>query len=117
MIDRPDGEPPAMSGPGPDWDTIESTDAFRQLVTRRRRFVVPVLVLALGWWVAFIMLVCYAQDFLNNSIYQGFTVAYALGLSQFIMVWIATWAYLRTSDRDLVPLERQVLDEAGGSAR
>ena len=117
MIERPDAEPPVGGGPGTDWDTIERTDAFRQLVSRRRRFVLPVLVLALGWWVAFIMLVCYAQDFLNNSIYEGFTVAYALGLSQFIMVWIATWAYLRIADSELLPLEEQVVDEAGVSAR
>jgi uncharacterized membrane protein (DUF485 family) len=99
-------------GQGPDWQAIERSAAFRDLVRRRNRFVVPATLLALGWWVGFVLLVSYAQDLMGRSIYEGFTVAYALGISQFAMVWIITWLYLRKSSHELAPLERRVAEEA-----
>ena len=44
-----------------DWDAIERSEVFRELVTCRRRFVVPTTLLALGWWLAFLLLVGYAR--------------------------------------------------------
>lgn len=95
------------------WDAVARSEAFRELVARRRRFVIPTTLLALGWWVAFLLLVSYAHDFMGTSIYEGLTVAYVLGLSQFVMVWLVVVAYLRKSVTDLGPLERRVVSEAG----
>ena len=46
---------------------------------------------------------------MGSSIYRGLTVAYVLGLSQFVMVWLVVWGYLRKSRTDLEPLERRVV--------
>jgi uncharacterized membrane protein (DUF485 family) len=98
--------------PGQDWETVAQSAAFGELVRRRRRFVLPVTLAATVWWGTFLLLVGYAHDFMGRSIYDEFTVAYALGLSQFLMVWAIVWAYLRAADTRFEPLEERVVYEA-----
>jgi uncharacterized membrane protein (DUF485 family) len=87
-----------------DWEAVERAPEFQELVRRRRRFVLPATIFFLAWYLGFIVLAGYASDFMGESIYQGFTVGYALALTQFAMVWIlATW-YVRKSDREFDPL-------------
>jgi uncharacterized membrane protein (DUF485 family) len=93
-----------------DWEAIERSPEFRELIARRRRFVLPATIFFLAWYLGFILLAGYAEDFMGSSIYQGFTVGYLLALSQFVMTWgLAAW-YLRKADREFDPLEREVVD-------
>jgi uncharacterized membrane protein (DUF485 family) len=91
-----------------DWRAIESSPEFRELVRRRRRFVVPATVFFLAWYFGFVFLAGYAPGFMGESVYQGLTVGYCLALSQFLMVWGLTWAYLRQADRVFDPLAERV---------
>ena len=95
----------------PDWGAIARSQPFRALTAARRRFVVPVTIASVGWFLAFILLCGLARDFMAESIYQGLTVAYVLGLSQIVMVWAVSWFYLRASNRKFDPLAREALLE------
>jgi uncharacterized membrane protein (DUF485 family) len=87
-----------------DWETAERSPEFRELIKRRRAFVVPATIFFLAWFFGFILLTAYAPSFMGESVYEGLTVGYCLALSQFIMVWgLAAW-YLRRSDRVFDPL-------------
>jgi uncharacterized membrane protein (DUF485 family) len=98
--------------PQHDWEAIEESPEFRELVTHRRRFVVPATIFFLVWYLGFILLAGYAPEFMGESIYQGFTVGYLLALTQFIMVWgLAAW-YLRKADREFDPLEELAVQRA-----
>ena len=87
-----------------DWEAIERSPEFQELVTRRRSFVIPATIFFLAWYLGFILLAGYAPDFMGESIYQGFTVGYALALTQFVMVWVLAAWYLRKADREFDPL-------------
>jgi uncharacterized membrane protein (DUF485 family) len=95
-----------------DWEGIEQSAEFRELVSRRRRFVLPATIFFLAWYLGFILLAGYAEDFMGSSIYEGFTVGYLLALTQFVMVWGLGWWYLRKADREFDPLEREVVELA-----
>jgi uncharacterized membrane protein (DUF485 family) len=95
-----------------DWEGIERSAEFRELVSRRRRFVLPATIFFLAWYLGFILLAGYAEDFMGSSIYEGFTVGYLLALSQFVMVWGLGWWYLRKADREFDPLEHEVVQLA-----
>ena len=41
---------------------------------------------------------------MGESSIEGFTVGYALALSQFVMTWVLGWLYLRQADRVFDPL-------------
>ena len=95
-----------------DWEAIERSPEFRELIARRRRFVLPATIFFLAWYLGFILLAGYAEDFMGSSIYEGFTVGYLLALSQFVMVWVLAAWYLRKADREFDPLEREVVELA-----
>jgi uncharacterized membrane protein (DUF485 family) len=95
-----------------DWEAIERSAEFRELVARRRRFVLPATIFFLSWYLGFILLAGYAEDFMGSSIYEGFTVGYLLALTQFVMVWVLGFWYLHKADREFDPLEREVAELA-----
>jgi uncharacterized membrane protein (DUF485 family) len=104
-----------------DWKAIERSDEFRELVKRRRSFVVPATIFFLVYYMAFILLAGYAPDFMGESVYQGLTVGYCLALTQFAMVFgLGLW-YLRKSEREFDPLADRVVEAAaeaeGGDTR
>jgi len=95
-----------------DWAALEASGEFEELVRRKRRFVVPATIFFLAWYLGFIALAGYAQDFMGKSVYEGLTVGYVLALTQFVMVWGLSWWYLRKADREFDPLERAVIERA-----
>jgi uncharacterized membrane protein (DUF485 family) len=93
-----------------DWEAIERSEDFQELVRRKRRYVVPRVIFFLAWYLAFVLLSGYAEDFMNERVYEGLTVGYVLALSQFVMVWFLAVSYVRKADRDFEPLEHRVAD-------
>lgn len=109
-------EPPRAGGathhPEIDWEAAERSPEFRELVSKRRSFVFPALAFVFVWYFGFIALAGYAPDFMGESIYEGFTVGYAIALSQFLMTWFLGWLYLRRADRTFDPLARKAAQRA-----
>jgi uncharacterized membrane protein (DUF485 family) len=103
------------NGRSRDWERIERLPEFRELVARRRRFVLPATVFFMVWYFGFIVLAGYAEDFMGTSIIDGFTVGYGLALTQFVMVGTLGIAYLRYSERHLDPLRARIADEAAAA--
>jgi uncharacterized membrane protein (DUF485 family) len=101
-----------MEGPQYDWESIEHSPEFQELVRKRRSFVVPATIFFLAYYMGFILLCGYAQDFMADSVYQGLTVGYCLALTQFVMVFVLGIMYLRKSDRDYDPLAARVVELA-----
>ena len=98
---------------GVDWEAIERSPEFQELVTRRRKFVLPATIFFLVYYMAFILLAGYAEDFMGSSVYEGLTVGYCLALTQFLMVFVLGILYLRKADRVYDPLAQRVLTKAG----
>src|SRR4051812_418589 len=95
-----------------DWDGIERSEEFRELVKRRRSFVVPATIFFLAFYMGFILLAGYAPDFMADSVYQGLTVGYCLALTQFVMVFVLGIWYLRKADKEFDPLSDRVAAKA-----
>ncbi|MET0915140.1 MAG: DUF485 domain-containing protein [Jiangellaceae bacterium] len=97
----------------PDWAAIAQHSDFQELVARRRRFVVSALSFAVVWFGGFLLMTSYAHGFMQQVILPGLTVAYVLGFSQFVMVWVLTALYLRSAGGTFDELERNVVAGAG----
>ena len=97
------------AGEETDWEAIERSDEFQELVRRKRRYVIPRVVFFLVWYMAFVLLAGYAEDFMNERVYEGLTVGYVLALSQFVMVWVLAVTYVRKADRDFDPLQEKAV--------
>jgi uncharacterized membrane protein (DUF485 family) len=103
-----------MREPTHDWERIERSPEFQELVRKRRSFVLPATIFFLSYYMGFILLAGYAEDFMASSVYEGLTVGYCLALTQFVMVFVLGIWYLRKSDREYDPLAQRVVDMAEG---
>jgi uncharacterized membrane protein (DUF485 family) len=103
-----------MATPEPrvDWEAVERSDEFRELIAARRRFVLPATIFFLSWYIGFILLAGYAPDFMGRSVYEGLTVGYCLALTQFVMVFALGLMYLRRAQRTYDPLAEVVVRHA-----
>jgi uncharacterized membrane protein (DUF485 family) len=96
-----------------DWQAVERSPEFRELIKQKRAFVLPATIFFLAWYFGFIILAGYAPDFMGNEfIADGFTVGYALALTQFVMTWVLGWMYLRKADRTFDPLAAKAREAA-----
>ena len=93
-----------------DWEAIEASPEFQELVHKRRSFVVPGTIFFLSWYMGFIVLAAYAEDFMSERVYQGLTVGYCLALTQFVMVLVLGIMYLRRADRIYDPLAANAIE-------
>jgi uncharacterized membrane protein (DUF485 family) len=99
--------------PGIDWVAAERSPEFRELIKRKRAFVVPATIFFLAWYFGFILLAGYAPDFMGEEfLTNGLTVGYVLALTQFIMTWGLGWWYLRKADRVFDPLAERAAEVA-----
>ena len=98
-----------MAQPPIDWEAIERSPEFQELVHRRRSFVIPGTIFFLSWYLGFILLCAYAEDFMADSVYQGLTVGYCLALTQFVMVFVLGIWYLRKADNEFDPLAEKAI--------
>ena len=89
---------------GRDWRAIEEAHEFQELQAQRRRVVVPLGVVFVGWYGLFLVLTGYARDFMGESIYRGFTIGYAFAISLIPMTWAIAWIYIRAANEKLQPL-------------
>ena len=110
MADSPTGGP--KHEPEIDWKAAAESPEFKELLRKRRSFVLPVLGFVFIWYFGFIALAGYAPEFMGESIYQGFTVGYLLALSQFVMTWFLGWLYLRQADNVFDPLAKRAAERA-----
>jgi uncharacterized membrane protein (DUF485 family) len=95
-----------------DYERIERSPEFQELVRKRRSFVLPATIFFLAYYMGFILLTGYAEDFMASSVYEGLTVGYCLALTQFVMVFALGIMYLKRADRDYDPLARKVVEMA-----
>jgi uncharacterized membrane protein (DUF485 family) len=109
MTDSP-GQAPAQAE-NIDWDEIERSDAFQELVRKRKSFVLPGTIFFLAWYMGFILLTAYAEDFMSERVSGGLTVGYCLALTQFLMVLVLGLLYLRKSANVFDPLAAKAIED------
>jgi uncharacterized membrane protein (DUF485 family) len=96
-----------------DWIAAERSSEFRQLIKKKKAFVVPATIFFLVWYFGFIILAGYAPEFMGREfLTDGLTVGYALALTQFLMTWVLGAWYLRKADREFDPLAERAAEVA-----
>ncbi len=105
-------------GPAPDgrtdrvdWTRIERSPEFRELTTRRNRFITRGAIVTFAGFLLYLGLATFATDFMGTTV-GGVPIAWLAAMSQVLMTWLVTVAYLRRADREFTPLERRVRETA-----
>jgi len=77
--------------------------SFRELVSAKTRFVVPVGVLTLGAYLGVTALAGYARGFMSQSVVGAFSVGYLLIFGVYVMTWAVALVYVRVANRRFDP--------------
>jgi uncharacterized membrane protein (DUF485 family) len=105
------------AAPKRDWQAIEASPEFQELVTARRSFLLPATIVFLVGAIGYLLLVSFAQDFMGKQI-GGIPIAFVAALLQVLLTWAITFAYMRKADRTFEPLEQRAAKAAtAGDAR
>ena len=107
MTDAPGRD--TAQGEAIDWESIERSPEFQELVRKRKTFVLPGTIFFLAWYMGFILLTAYAESFMSERVYEGLTVGYCLALTQFVMVLVLGLLYLRKADSVFDPLAKKAI--------
>jgi uncharacterized membrane protein (DUF485 family) len=100
-----------------DWQSIARSPEFRELVQRRKRWLLPVTAVWLSIFMAYLLLASLAPDIMGNEVVFGFTLGFVLSATQVVLTWVVTWLYLRQADTVFEPLEQRAAGVAAEKAR
>ncbi|HEY5853743.1 MAG TPA: DUF485 domain-containing protein [Aldersonia sp.] len=84
---------------------------FQDLRRRYRRWVIPVTIAALAWYVLYVLLAAYAPDFMGELLFGNINVGLVAGFLQFITTFAITSAYVRYADKTLDPRSAKIREE------
>jgi uncharacterized membrane protein (DUF485 family) len=98
--------------PSHDWERIANTPEFKELMARKKRFIIPATLFFLVYYFALPVLTGYF-DFLNNRVAGALNWAYLFALSQFFMAWIIAILYVRSANKTDQLVEKIVAKEKG----
>ena len=103
-----------MSSPAvsPDWSAIARTPEFRELVQRRRRFVVAGTLFYSLYFTAYLVLLGFAPDLMGKEVIGSITLALLGGLSVCALAPIMARIYIRRADELEREAERVVQEAA-----
>jgi uncharacterized membrane protein (DUF485 family) len=96
-----------------DWTRIERSPEFRELTSRRHRFIARAAAITFTSFAIYLGLATYATDFMGTTVLGGVPIAWLAAMSQVLVTWAVTRTYLRKADREFAPLEQRVAERAG----
>ena len=96
-----------------DWARIERSPEFRELTSRRHRFIAMASAVTFASFAIYLGLATFATDFMGTTVLGGVPIAWLAAMTQVLVTWAVTWTYLRKADREFAPLERRVAESAG----
>jgi uncharacterized membrane protein (DUF485 family) len=102
---------------GKSYEEIQALPEFQQLKRNLRRFVFPMAIAFLAWYLLFVVMTAYARGFMGSKLIGNINVAYVFGLLQFVSTFLIAWVYARYADRNLDPIADRLRGEIEGSSR
>jgi len=114
LFGGPAGQPARPRPPaGPDYVAIQRSEEFSSLRGRFRRFVFPMSLAFVAWYLVYVLLAAYAHDFMSVKLVGEVNVGMLLGILQFVSTAAITVAYLRFARRRIDPEVDKVRQQAG----
>ena len=95
----------------PIYDRLATTNEFVELRSAYRRFVFPATVAFLVWYLLYVVMSMWAEDFMATQVVGNINVALVFGLLQFATTFVIAYLYSRYSNRNLDGLARKLDDE------
>jgi uncharacterized membrane protein (DUF485 family) len=99
-----------------DWQAVERSPEFRELLKRRNPFLTGVTVVWVTVFTVYLLMAALAPETMGERV-LGVTFGFLFSLVQVFMTWTVTWLYLRKADRVFEPLEQRAARAPGETGR
>ena len=83
------------------WEETQASPEFQALKKKFRNYAFPVAALSVAWYFIYVLLTGFARDFINTKVFGNVTIAFILGLLQFVTTFVIAWAYDNHSTKHL----------------
>jgi uncharacterized membrane protein (DUF485 family) len=90
-----------------DWLAVERSSEFQELVTTRRRFLLPATIVFLVGSLGYLLLAAFVPGVMGWQVADGLPFAWIAAICMVLLTWALTFAYLRKADRVFQPLEER----------
>ncbi len=90
-------EPPPDPAAAQVYREVQQSDAFQEIRRSYRTFVFPATAVFLGWYLLYVTLQAAAPALMRTQLAGPFSVAWLLGLLQFVSTFLITWLYSRNA--------------------
>jgi uncharacterized membrane protein (DUF485 family) len=91
-----------------DWQAVERSPEFHELVRARRRFLVPALIAIALFYGGFVVGAAAAPEALSETVAAPFTVGHVWAILQIPFAWIVATLYLRWCTQRVDPLTARI---------
>jgi len=98
------------------YERVEKSNQFRQLMKRKKRFIVPCTIFFLCFYFLLPILTGYTT-FLNEPVIGGITWAWLFAWAQFVMTWTLCTMYVKKAsgfDKQADQIINDQLEDRGG---
>ena len=82
---------------------MQASPEFGELRRTMRRFIFPMTVAFLAWYLLYVVLSAYARDFMGAKVVGNLNVAFFFGVLQFVSTFLIAWLYSRYAARRFDP--------------
>ena len=100
------------------YEQIQDSAEFAELRGRLRRFVFPMSIAFLAWYLVYVLLAAYAPGFMSIKLFGNINVGLIIGILQFVTTFLITTIYVRYANRHLDPAGERIRAKIeGGGAK
>ncbi|GGJ61129.1 DUF485 domain-containing protein [Virgibacillus salexigens] len=97
----------------PDYQQVAESASFKDLITRRKRFIIPLTIFFLVFYFLLPVLTSYTT-FLNTPAIGDISWAWLFAFAQFIMTWVFCIIYVKKSAQFDRQSDEIIEDQLGG---
>jgi uncharacterized membrane protein (DUF485 family) len=92
----------------PVYDELHDSADFIELRRRFRAFAFPATLAFLAWYLLYVVMSNWADDFMSKQVVGHINIALVFGLLQFLSTFVLAWLYSRYMGRNVDQLARDV---------
>lgn len=86
------------------YERIHASGEFSELKQNYRRFVLPITISFMIWYLLYVVASNWMPDLMNTRVFGSINIALLWGLLQFVTTFGIAWWYARYSARKMDPL-------------
>jgi uncharacterized membrane protein (DUF485 family) len=101
----------------PIYDELHESADFVELRRRFRNFVFPATVAFLAWYLLYVVMSNWADDFMSKQVVGNINIALVFGLLQFLTTFLIAVLYSRYKNKNVDALARDVEQRYNDRAR